>query len=446
MLGDGARTAVIEYRYTDVDYQSEHGRFYSQTFRHYPSTVHRLHFFREDPPNAVYSTTVAAVFDEMEYMGYAVLRPVNGAVVGRTMLAVPAELRRIVTCLAEDRINFFGTDHTVVGAPFVGQDGQFGSCAHAAAWTVAYLHARRYGASRYVPSQLADAVPSALTDGRTLPTPGLVVAQLSDVLEAIGVPPIVYWLQDMPFTETDKVARRYLDSGLPLIVGTRTHAFTLIGYRASSRGPATFVCQDDEVGPYRMLTRPSFNLSPEAWQYLIAPLPDQIYLPCSHAEQIGTVRLENDLRNTANNGKSPAAAESAEMLRRLKTRRRGRGQYGFVTSAIRSNEFKASLQARGYVDRVARSYMRIPMWKWIWVVELVDLKAFREGEPSVMAEAVIDPTEHIRDSHVLAWRVPGLLRHWNNDTDQIGDRAVDPSMPRTYSACATSRERKMSLR
>jgi len=40
----GAQTAVIEYRYIDADYRDEHSRFYSTTFRRYPSVAHRIHF------------------------------------------------------------------------------------------------------------------------------------------------------------------------------------------------------------------------------------------------------------------------------------------------------------------------------------------------------------------------------------------------------------------
>src|SRR5262245_51243453 len=41
----GVRTVVCERRYVDVDFRSEHARFYGGTFRRYPSVCHRLHFF-----------------------------------------------------------------------------------------------------------------------------------------------------------------------------------------------------------------------------------------------------------------------------------------------------------------------------------------------------------------------------------------------------------------
>ena len=44
-----AQMAIIEYRYLYPDYRSEHSRFYSRTFRRYPSVAHRIHFFLEPP-------------------------------------------------------------------------------------------------------------------------------------------------------------------------------------------------------------------------------------------------------------------------------------------------------------------------------------------------------------------------------------------------------------
>jgi hypothetical protein len=46
----GTQTAVVEYRYLDPDCRNEHSRFYSTTFRRYPSAAHRLHFFTAPSP------------------------------------------------------------------------------------------------------------------------------------------------------------------------------------------------------------------------------------------------------------------------------------------------------------------------------------------------------------------------------------------------------------
>src|SRR5579862_7408508 len=38
-------SVVVERRYIDHDYRSEHSHFYSTTFKRFPSVCHRLHFF-----------------------------------------------------------------------------------------------------------------------------------------------------------------------------------------------------------------------------------------------------------------------------------------------------------------------------------------------------------------------------------------------------------------
>jgi hypothetical protein len=445
---------VIERRFVDIDYRDEHARFYAQTFRQYPATTHRLHFFSSDPPASVHSPDTAAVFDEMPYLGYTVLRPVAGAAVGRTMLETPVDWASAVTCKATESVNFFGTTYRVSAAPFIAQDSQLGVCAHAAVWMISYFYHLRYGTSRVLPGDIVDAIPSALTVGRSLPTPGLVIQQISDALEAHGVPPIVYWMHDRQLgrRDVDRVARRYLDSALPVIVGTQRHVYTLIGYKADTRGLATFICHDDEVGPYQIRSRPGgSSQDPDQWRYLIAPVPKHVYIPCGAAEQLGMSRLEQQLQDATQQAPgSPMNQTSRDLLRRISWWERRTGVYGFFTSAMRSDEFKSSLLKRGYPDKIARLYMRIPMPEWIWVVELADSFAFRAHRPSVVAEAIIDTTEHARDHHVLAWRIPGQICHWDTNNDDIGSidlQSLIPANPLEHlkadSVCATSRERDL---
>ena len=82
----GAQMAVIEYRYLDPDYRSEHSRFYSTTFRRYPSVAHRVHFFAAPPPDAWQDADQWLDFEQLSpsYLGFVVLRPLAGARVVQT--------------------------------------------------------------------------------------------------------------------------------------------------------------------------------------------------------------------------------------------------------------------------------------------------------------------------------------------------------------------------
>ena len=114
----------------------------------------------------------------MTYLGYCVLRPVSAAPVGRTML--PPRDSRDLSCVAEDKINLFGTPKTVRGAPFIAQDAQLSRCAQATTWVTAYYHHLRFGGPRILPGEIAKAVADNLEHGRQVPSPGLTIGQMAD--------------------------------------------------------------------------------------------------------------------------------------------------------------------------------------------------------------------------------------------------------------------------
>jgi hypothetical protein len=429
----GAQTVVVETRYTDMDYRDEYARYYSMTFRNYSSVAHRLHFFADPPPKDITNPKVAASFAGLTYLGYAVIRPVTGAPVGRTLLRPPEDLLRWVTCTAPDEANLFGTSYEVQAAPFMSGDAQLGVCAHAAGWMAAYYHRLRYGSPRWLPSDIAQAALSEFGIRRLDPTAGLTAGQLTEALRRLGMSPLVYLPENMRRGETlDKVARRYLDSALPVLVGTQDHAFILVGYRPRPGRSRTvdFICNDDAVGPYQM--RPVGQ--PGEWRFLIVPLPPELYVPGERAEPLGIARLQKELTDR----REDAAIHA------MRTRLEG---IEFITSAIPSNDFKRYLGNRGAPNDVISGYGRIGMPRWIWVIEAIEREAFLQGKPCVLAEALIDCTDHSSDMRTLAWRVPGLLRHWDPDSDLVGSLTLQ-NQPEVVlqSVAATSWHRPMRLR
>ena len=61
-------------------------------------------------------------------------------------------------------------------------------------------------------------------------------------------------------------------------------------------------------------------------------------------------------------------------------------------------------------------YQRMHLSRWIWVVEATYREERNRGEPCVAAEAILDATDHVRDLHVLARRIP--------ETFQVGLRTL----------------------
>jgi hypothetical protein len=423
----GAQTAVVEFRYLDPDYRGEHSRFYSTTFRRYPSVAHRVHFFRSPIPDDWRDPDKALDFEPMvdDYLGFIVLRPLPGARVGRVALAPPRDLDHDVTCMTTEEVNVFGVPMRVRAAPFMAQDAQLGVCAHMALWVVARHHHLAYGRPRRTVADIADFIPTDLGLGRPAPSTGLTVSQLAAGCRALGLPALVYKCQDeADLPSGDKIPGivcRYLNSGMPVIVAAGGHhAFTLVGYRrvdaSTDDERIHFIRQDDEKGPYQVIEDFAHD-GHGRWEWLIVPLPSKVFVPGEIAESLGSEQIMQ----------AAAASDDAESKHLIAATEHPR-TVSFRSTVVRSNQFKASLRDRGFTSEAIALYRRMPMPLWVWVVEAIRKDQRQQRAPSVVAEAVIDATDHSRDRHVLAWRVPGALWSWRPDEDEIGDRPL-PAQP-----------------
>ena len=420
----GAQMAVIEYRYIDPDYRSEHSRFYSITFRRYPSVAHRLHFFSVPPPDELQGADQPLDFEPLaeHYLGFVVLRPLSGARVGRVALAPPSEYAADVTCLTGERANVFGARMSVRSSPFMAQDAQLGVCAHMALWVVAHHHHLAFGRERRTSGEIADRIPSDLGLGRPAPSSGLTVDQLAAGCRSLGLPALVYKCRDpavdLPSGEQiPGIVCRYLNSGMPVVVAAGGHhAFTLVGYRRVRAGTPDerihFVRQDDEVGPYQVVEDYSHDQHGR-WEWLIVPLPQKVFLPGEVAESLGREQLLDTVRSSGDAARAFADEVDAEPRK-----------ISFRSTVVRSNRFKETLFDRGFQPEIAALYRRMPLPRWVWVIEAIRKDERSRREPAVIAEALVDATDHSRDPHVLAWRLPGELWSWRPDDDEIGDRPI----------------------
>ncbi len=409
----GAQTAVVENRYIDADYRNEHASFFSTTFRRYPSVAHRMHFFKEVVPEFGGSAPIPFVFEQYSYLGYIVLRPVKSAPVGRTMLAYP-ELKgtRAILCLAKDRVSLLGSDLEVTGMPFYSQDYQLNRCGQAAMMSTSYYWYKVFGESRLLPGEIASSVASASEMGRLVPSPGVTVHQLADTATAMGLPPIVYPTAKTVGQDPRAVICRYLNSRYPVTVFTRTHAFVLVGYRrelhADGSHSLQFCRHDDVRGPYQWV---EFQLDEiyGSWAYLIVPLPPKVYLSGEAAEIIGEAKLKDQLGNSSNS-RDKALYEALEV---------DESHLSFRSAVVSSNSFKRTAVDRGLPPEIAAAYQFMPMSRYVWIVELTNRDLRDADKPCVLAEVVIDATDHMRDSKPLAWRIPGGLAQQVLDRDEV---------------------------
>jgi len=417
----GARCAVIETRYVDVDYRSEYSNFFSKTFAEIPDTTHRVHFFASD----LSEDDLADLSDEVRsgYLGYIVIRPSELGRVGRTMLAPPPEFRDAVPTAVSDQVNFFGHVLEVRGVPFAQQDTQFGRCAHVAAWICHYAAYLRGDVARRAMADFSLLADASVAEGRPLPSQGLTGLQLSNLMREFGLPPIVYRMGFLPGsgqepavpshqeeddpgtwdTRAIAVLCRFLNSGYPVLVGTHDHAFVIVGYRREDREGARwirFIRHDDQRGPYLPVDdiladvdgATGHRHSP--WQLLLAPVPAELWLLPEAAERVG--------RSLIRRYDTLAGTQSLEGLERV-------GRLTFRTTAMSSARYKQMAAQRGLDKTSARELRLARLSRLVWVVEAVDRQAREAGRPSVLGEVVFDSTSSDMAPNVLALRVPGAL-------------------------------------
>ncbi len=384
----GVAAVLVERRYIDADYRSEHSRFYSTTFRRYPSVCHRLHFFTSPVPADL--TRLSDLQDH--YVGYSVMRPFESTPVGRTMIAPPPELADATLCCATDEVHLFGWPLSVSAVPFTSQDAQYLRCAHAAEWMVLYHAHLHHGLPRRLPSDIHDAAVGGEVVNRQLPSMGLSLGQMLNSLHVFGLSPSRLLLPDTradsqaagPLLSLPATLCRYVNSQMPPIVVSTSHAWVVAGYQIVGTGPAhdnvVFYRNDDAAGPYIRVADP-WN-EPEAqhqpWLFAIPPLPQKCYLTAERAELLGHAWL------------GPTAAgvggEAADLIQQ--------GHLSLRTYGVSSVRFKAGLEARNIPDEVAALY-RMANWpRYVWVVEAVDRAARDAGQPAVIGELILDATAH----------------------------------------------------
>jgi hypothetical protein len=440
---NGARTAIIETRYIDADYRSEYSHFYSKAFAHYEDSAHRIHFFTSH----LAQDEVWRISRDPGYLGYIIIRPHVRGVVGRTMLVPPPNLKGAVRTAVREQVDFFGQSLSVRAVPFMQQDSRLCACAQAAAWMCHYTAYRRgdRAVRRRVIAEFTAAAEASLSAGRMVPSTGLTIEQLSQVLTGFGLPPIIEKiahldLSDMPpelrpdnssSTDKDRAANaaarlccRYLNSGVPLIAivgqwvqpATRSghHAVVVCGYsRPDSKGPIRLIVNDDGRGPY--LEVPDIRSDRDTdtqvrrdWQTLMIPVPEKLWMTGAGAERRGLLYLLAASREASR--EYPVARRILELReeRELEVR----------TYFSTSNRFKERLRKRSSDPVVTREYAFARMPRFIWIVEAIDRRARDHGTQlgisyeenrCVVGEVIFDATSDDSDPRVVATRIPGLV-------------------------------------
>ena len=410
----------------DRDYRSDFSAHHSKAFISPAATTHRIHFFGR----AIRTAHLGALPRNPEYRGYMVIRPREVARVGRTMLMPPPTMQDFVRVKGRDRVDLFGTELSVIASPFMAQDRELLRCAHVDSWMAHYSAYLNGVVGRLNSSWFALNPGPGI--GRPIPSTGLDILQVSELLRMAGLPPVILDIEQLPRVATSqtlhwvpqpspprkrskkqhpgywdyrilRVCCRFLNSGLPVIVATAGHVFVLIGYERQLRPGQpdliNLIRHDDEVGPY-VEVGDIFN-DPDGytpWQALIAPLPEHVWLSGDLAEYVAGRMME--VRSSAWSVRVRAAGRVSALI--------SSRDLALRTYVRTSVEFKRGLASRGFDPDLERSYRLARMPKYVWVVEAIDRRLRRAGKPCVLGEVIFDATSTDEDYRVLAVHLPGV--------------------------------------
>jgi len=415
----GCKTVVVEHRYIDFDFRSEHAAFWSLHFQVPPPFTRRLHFFSARIPE----DSLHKLPDEPGYLGYSILRPVALGRVGRTVLAPPPRVADATLTTITDTVSFFGNDLSVRGVPFCEQDREYLRCAHAAAWVCHYIAVRNHMVGHRSTANLVGLTPAVLSEERALPSKGMQLNQLQAVFGATGQPALLYGFSALPDVDGVRPADpgpgpdgrelprgcwdvrcisiicRYLNSGFPVLVAGDGHAWVMVGWKRAANGYVTFVACDDQVGPYEEIPSP-FEHYRAPWHSIMVPLPPKVFLTAEAAENNAHLRLHGIW--SANPSSKPLAEALVAEKIQLRTR----------LTNVRT--FKRRIAEQTTSDDVLRAVRLSRMPNFVWVVEAHDRARCGEGD-CVVGTVLYDSTSSDHDPRYCAIAVPGAVAIFHPD-------------------------------
>lgn len=279
-----AQTILIETPYVDRHYLEEYVNYYATTLRPPPPKATRLHFFKHDLTDEAFAALIAraagGVYEEVctelnsHYLGFAVIRPLPDAPVGRTVLATFQTIDRCYTLPSHAyRVHLCGLKLTICGVPFQQQEQAVGACATTAVWSALAQVMRHDGGRAPTPFAVTEAATRNWLSDRIFPAAsGLKNEQILEAIRQFGYSPLFFEpkLKTALFLIAIKC---YLRSRIPVILKVQyvrddqVHAITLVGFREENSTidhpvedkpsyavRAKMMCRvyahDDRLGPY----------------------------------------------------------------------------------------------------------------------------------------------------------------------------------------------------
>ncbi len=281
-----AQVVLEEPAYFDRDYLDEYAAYYSTVAESKGNVCKRLHFF--DRPvdaellnRALAGPGVERTAVEDAYLGFAVIRPLKQAPLGRTVIKwYPDDPRRyngnprIVSPSREYRVHVAGLPLRVVGLAWQQQDGAVALCATTALWSL--LHSSAFDDHHAIPTTAEVtrfAYESLRRGAHVFPaSDGLDIRQIVEAIARARLTPFLLegdWSRDQRGFRREKFSTAcavMIRSGYPVLISGQLeekggHVICATGFREvgppNSPGQVelqdtnieTLYAHDDNLGP-----------------------------------------------------------------------------------------------------------------------------------------------------------------------------------------------------
>jgi len=467
-------TAIFEENYVDEDYQDEFTAFYGKAFKRYPHRCTRVHFFSDVIPTR---TRIGFSRYKESYLGFVILRPLDLQRVGRTILTPPVRSQdnEFITCKAKYPSHIYGDRFEVQGMPFIQQDTQVGACAQASLWMLARYMSQRFYCREYLPSEINALAKANVSGGRPLPAErGLTAMQILDALQGMGFPSVMYGINTVDYcsrhiesafpehgrTKDEKeksknlqrtakladIAYRYIESGLPVILGTADHAVVAVGHTydhavsndgvAIKRIPSFFI-NDDASGPYQEMLL--FSNKPGKRSFLdvkvvITVAPPEVTLTGEEAERMAMKSVDGFLSEPLQNG-------GLSFNDILPAQRKDWGPWlkkkEYRTYLMRSvqlqQDIRTAMKAKNLHRAVGEKLLVLDYPKYVWVTEISSpalLNQATKGDRKCLGFVIVDTTAPSRTQGVIAMHYADLFRAQSrHDSDDELVQVIPNSTP-----------------
>ncbi len=467
----GARYAVLEHPYTDVDYSADYQTFYAVAFKDYPRQTQRLHLFSQDVTDVLEGPFEAQTegLEQRGYLGFVVIRPISQGPIGRTVLNYPVPDDGLIVrraARARNRVHLAGAELHVEGAPFIQQEAKVGACAQAAIWMAALPVHLRHRSPRFTIAEITRlaVTPTDAVLSRALPagSKGLNPAHMIRALRGMGHQPLfdVFKAEgvSVPTGYAASMVLRYLDSSLPVILAMDHvgHAVTAVGYVETPGGALAsgetldvftraLLVHDDQRGPYRLLPLRADDIDhlprsrlmmhddepltvETAVSHMFVPLPPRVFLPAHRADIIARDFLRRQAAELGPEIVAMTAIASQEAADTVERFYAAIQQGGFVrrtylTSAARYRHHLAQSNASPSVklevlDRTLPHY--------VWVTELIPRLSVADPGTArpIVGHLVVNATSSSDiDSDLLVAHTPHVVTHRdiNSATTTLGE-------------------------